>query len=460
MNGFLKKALEIGAIIKELKNPTIVTDYDCDGMTSAAIVSTALDLENIPHSIQVIKKRSEEQIKETLSLPTQELIFCDFGAGFIEKLEESNKKIVVIDHHPPSKETKIPQINPHLFGFNGASDACSASCAYFCFRENKDLSEAAIVGAVGDMQDNYGINGGLVELNQIILKDAIENEIVLCRKDLKIFGRVSRPLIQFLAYSTEPYLPGLTGNEKACAIFLNNHGIPLKKEEKNLSYYDLNVFQRRKLSSALIQFCYEKNLDEEVIKSLIGDVYLLIKEPPNTEFYDAYEFATLLQACGRYQKGEIGIKAAKKDEKTREEAKKILLEHRNRIKKGIEFAAKKINDLGPFYLIDCRGEVPSKVIGSVTGLFFNSGLVQRTKPIISFAIEEDGNTKVSSRGTKKLVQEGLDLGKAMNEAAKEVGSNGGGHAIAAGAWIPKGKEKQFLIKCKEIIQKQLKKSQT
>jgi single-stranded-DNA-specific exonuclease len=67
----------------------------------------------------------------------------------------------------------------------------------------------------------------------------------------------------------------------------------------------------------------------------------------------------------------------------------------------------------------------------------------RNLPIIAFA-DAEGGIKVSSRGNQELIRKGLNLGKAIGEAAREVGGRGGGHDIAAGAFIPINSKQEFL----------------
>jgi len=80
-------------------------------------------------------------------------------------------------------------------------------------------------------------------------------------------------------------------------------------------------------------------------------------------------------------------------------------------------------------------------IGVVAGMLYPG---QRNKPVLALSLEESGNIKLSTRGTKKLVGEGLNLGKILSECCEIVGGAGGGHNIAAGATIPAGKLDEFL----------------
>jgi RecJ-like exonuclease len=61
------------------------------------------------------------------------------------------------------------------------------------------------------------------------------------------------------------------------------------------------------------------------------------------------------------------------------------------------------------------------------------------------------SARVSSRATFDILARGVDLSVGLREASFAVGGVGGGHAIASGATIPKGKEGEFLQKLNELI---------
>ncbi len=92
------------------------------------------------------------------------------------------------------------------------------------------------------------------------------------------------------------------------------------------------------------------------------------------------------------------------------------------------------------------------IIGIVTNMLLNSEDVDSSVPLLGFAYTENGDVKVSARATQALIDKGLNLSSALKHAAKELNGVGGGHDIAAGATIPKGKEEEFL----EIVEKEIK----
>ncbi len=67
-------------------------------------------------------------------------------------------------------------------------------------------------------------------------------------------------------------------------------------------------------------------------------------------------------------------------------------------------------------------------------------------PLITLNHKDD-MVKISARGNKLLISQGLDLSVALRKAAESVGGVGGGHTIASGASIPPGTEEKFLAMC-------------
>ena len=75
----------------------------------------------------------------------------------------------------------------------------------------------------------------------------------------------------------------------------------------------------------------------------------------------------------------------------------------------------------------------------------------KEKPILSLAYNE--YIDISARASQEMVENGVNLGKALKEAAESVGGIGGGHPIAAGAKIEKEKEEEFLEKLDEALER-------
>jgi RecJ-like exonuclease len=430
-SAFLKRCQEVRKCIESFSKPLVVHHYDADGMAAGALVAKALGKRGIAYDMLTLRKLEEKsEIKEA-----KELIFIDFG-GVEEALGEAlkGKKAVIIDHHQ-GKEGEFLQANPHLFGFDGGSDISSSGTAYRVFGD-VEFVDLALVGAVGDMQFP------LKSLNREILREGIKNGIARCDIDLGIFGRVSRPLVWFLSYCTEPFLPGLTGNEKNCYRFLRDTGIEVKQDNRWRKYFELSMEERVKLISSLVAYLYSKGIGE-VASELIGEVYILTKQPEGSELSDAKEYSTLLNACGRHDRPDIGIRVCLGEEGALEEARKLLYEHRRQLREGMFYAISKYENYGKFYFLDGRGHIEDGIIGIIAGMLYGGALAS-DKPIVGIANDKGGKIKISARATKKLVERGMNLGEALGNACRGIGA-GGGHNIAAGATIENDKLNEFLI---------------
>ena len=460
---FIAYAEKAGEQILSWERIVVAHHHDCDGIASGGVAANALKHAGIPFQTIVLKRLDQVGVKLVAQKARDsggQIVFTDLGSGQLALLEPllGELKVAVIDHHVPQKplvHENFLQVNPELFGLDGGVTASGASTAYFVFRKNcPGLSPLAVVGAAGDMQDNG--KEGFVGLNRQMLQEGVESGFVSLKRDLKMFGRHSRSLVYFLSYSNEPFIPGLTGDPKACAAFLEQAGIPFQKDGAWLHYSDLGEQEQKKLISAIALHLAKKGVDKEVILSLLGEVYEFPHYPEDSAIFDSAEFSTLLNAVGRHAKAELGIRVCLGEPGALEQATGVLEAHRRAIAQGIDFAKNNYNDLDSFYFVDARGVIEDTIIGSVIGNFFGSGILPRTKPIIGFSIEpETGFTKASGRACKELVQKGVDLNLALRGSAETLGGLGGGHKIASGASFPAGKEKEFLLKCKQILSGQL-----
>ncbi len=452
---FLQACTAAGKRILEMKDAVIVHHFDADGIPAGAIVFSAMYRNGMAPAMVCWKKTTLESMLALKARKEKQVIICDLAYSALAAEHLKEKEVIILDHHevdPTPLPENITLVNGHSFGIDGGIEVSGGGTAYLAFRNYVDLSQLALVSAVGDTQDKDGLQG----INKIILNDAVDAGIVSVKKDLKMFGKGSRSLISFLSYCTDPYLPGLTGNDKNCALFLRDYDIPFKVAEKYVSYYDLNEDNRKKFASALIEYCTEKNLPEEVTTKMIGDVIIFNNEEKGP-FYEAHEYATLMNACGRNNQPQTGVKASLGNKEARQMAIIIYEEHRRNLRSGITLARKKISDIGEFYLLDARGQIKDSIIGTVAGALAGSIEIVHNKPVIALSIDEDDvqMVKVSGRGTNQLVAKGLDLNLLMRSATAGLGKSfGGGHKVAAGASVEKLHLPEFLKRCAEVIKEQ------
>lgn len=436
------KAQECADFIKKHSSAFVVSHIDADGLTSAAIIGKALERIGIDYDIRFVKQLDNTALAGIADNNAELVIFTDLGSGMLDAIKKLKLNAVISDHHQPQGVHEY-HLNPHLFGLHGATEVSGSGVTYLIatsLGNNSDLADLAIVGAVGDLQ--HMKNGQLIGINRQILEDGAKTGVLHYEKDLLLFGKQTRPIFKLLQYSSDPYLPGISGSEDASIEFLKKIGIR-QHGEKWRRWIDLEPVEKQQVVSALFQFCLSSGMPATSVQRLIGEVYTLLREREGTEVRDASEYSTLLNATARYDHADIGLAVCMGDRgKSYDEASTLLNEHRKNLVEGINLVREQGTiRMGHLQYFDSGNKIRETIVGIVAGMC--TSFVRHDVPIIAFA-DSDGGVKVSSRGNYDLIRKGLNLGNAISEAARSVGGTGGGHDIAAGAFIPGEAKSEFL----------------
>lgn len=427
---------------KEIKEPIkVISHLDADGLSSAAILTKALKRNSNEFSLSIVKQLNENVIKELSLEDYNYFLFVDLGSGFLNLLNRylNDRKVFILDHHiPENVETNFIHVNPHLFGFD--SDSVSgAGLAYLFAKEldeiNKELAYISIIGGAGDYVDfNNGFNNG-------ILKDAIDSGKLEVKKGLKMFGTQSRYLYKLLQYSTDPYIPGVTGSEEGTFNFLSELNIDYKDEKGN--FRRLNDLNEEELKDLITGVILKRFGSEENPEDVLGDIYLLKDEEPK----DVREYATLLNACGRLNKPSLGIGTFMDNDNLKEKAKSLLKGYKLEIIKALDWFHKNKDSFirgEKFVIINAEDNIKDSMIGTLCGMITGSNVYGRDDVIVGMVYTIDG-IKVSMRTNGKV-----DLREIIVKIAE-----GGGHSSACGAFIKREDEEDFINKMKDVLTKVL-----
>ena len=454
----LKRAGEIANIVNCSNEIHIVTHIDADGIAAGAIASQTVERLGKQYSIECVKQL-DKTVLERLKDENHELVwFTDLGSSITVDSNGINK--IVTDHHMCPKDSSFSfHLNPHLFSLDGSYEISGAGTTYLVSRlldkRNVELSTLAVVGACGDLQDRKHCK--LLGMNQEILEDGKKAGLIQAKMDIRYFGRETRPVYKLLQYSNDPLIPGLSRREDACMSFLQELGIILKDGDNWRKWIDLSKDERRLIISNIAELLLTRGFGNRLTKRLIGEVYILENEEEGTELHEAREFATLLNATARYGKPEVGINVCLGDrEEWLKKARNLLQGHRSNLVECLQFAKEEVivkREMLQFF--HAGTGIRDTIVGIVTNMLLNSEETSSDLPLIGFAETAEGEIKVSARGTQELIEQGLDLSRALRKAATAFQGVGGGHKIAAGATIPKGKEEEFLDLLEQEIKTQL-----
>ena len=413
---FLEKTKE-----KEIQ---IISHFETDGIVSAAMMIQTLKELDKTFTLKIVKNLEENFIKNLAK--NKITLFLDLASGSLDDIKEANlKDVFIIDHHEIAQ--KIPEniniINPHLYEKQKIS---SSGLVYLFSKEinpkNKKFAKLAILGMVGDhLEKDIG------KINNEILEDS---EIKI-KKGLSIYP-AARPLNRALEFSSNFYLPGISGNIKEILELLREAGLT-PKNGKYKSLLELNDEEMKKLTKAIML-----RKPRAKISEIIGDIFLI---KLYNEFEDARELSAKINACSRLGESGVAIQLCMEVPEAKKRAQSIHSKQKQELMAGLKIAQEmeKIEGEG-FVIINAQEKIKGAMIGTITSILSNSSIYKEETIIVVMAYY-GGKIKISARNVGNL---GRDVLEILNNIVSLTGGEVGGHEFAAGCVIEKEKEQEFL----------------
>ena len=442
---------KISDCIKSKKSISITTHIDCDGLTSGSIIAKALIREGARCTLRTSKEFSKNVVKSFKTDSRDFHIVTDLGGGFGKELNQTlEDNWVILDHHQISEEEKDNQniINSWKYGIDGGSEICAGGMAYFAAmaldEKNSDLSEIAIVSALGDRQDQ-GERKSFTGKNFEIANTAKELGLVEIDLDLLLVGRETRPLAEALAFTSQPFIEGLTWNKETCLSILKSSGIKLKEEGRWRVPAELNEEEKKIVIESITKFSADKN-NIGIMSELIGYTYTFPREDKRSVLRDGREYSTMLNSCGRINRSGVGMAICMGDRnKILTEGEDILTDYRKKIKEYMNILSNerwRISENKNCVMVNGEDIVPETMTGTISSLI--AGSPKNTGKIVILRTRGEENTiKFSSRKSFGC-KSSINLSDLMKNGAEKFDGIGGGHDSAAGAKITKDKLDEFL----------------
>lgn len=441
----------ISDLIKNNKDISVVTHIDCDGLTSGAIMTKALIRAGAKVTVRTTKEMSAQTIKTMESDSRDFHVITDLGGGFGKQLNESlGQNWFVLDHHEISEEEYENDniINAWKYGINGGIEICAGGMAFLAAkaldRKNSDLAPIAVVSALGDRQDQ-GEKKSFLGKNLDIVEEAKSQGALHVDMDLLLVGRETRPLVDALAFTSQPFIEGLTWNRDTCLSLFKSADIGLKDGGRWRTPADLTEDEKRLLIESITKFASSQNATQ-IMEELIGYTYTFPSEERRSFLRDAREFSTMLNSCGRIGRAGVGISICMGDRnKMLYEGENILLEYRKLIRDYMNILTNerwRISDSARCVMVNGEGIIPETMTGTISSLL--AGSPKNAGKIIILRTNSEENTiKFSSRKSMGCKTD-VNLSVLMKLGAEKFNGIGGGHDAAAGAKITKDKLDGFL----------------
>ncbi len=405
----------ISDAVKSRKNILITTNIDCDGITSGSIISKALIRQGAKCTVRTTNEFSENLV-DRMQKETRDLhVITDLGGGFGKSLDEKlSDNWLMLDHHEIAEEEHDNErvINAWKYGMDGGVEICAGGMAYLAAKALRTAKKL-----------------GLVNIDL----------------DLLLVGRETRPLPDAIAFTSQPFIEGLTWNRDACLAMLTNAGIQLKDGARWRVPADLTQEEKQSIIESISRFVQGDNATQ-VMEELIGYTYTFPREEKRSFLRDGREFSTMLNSCGRINRSGVGIAICMGDRNTMlQEGEKILSEYRSMIREYMNVLTNerwRISNLENCVMVNAQGLVPETMTGTISSLI--AGSPKNSGKIVILRTDgSEGTIKFSSRKSASC-KSSINLSQLMRGGAEQFDGIGGGHEAAAGAKITKDKLDGFL----------------
>lgn len=441
----LNRAEEASKLLKEHLDKDhvvrVISHNDADGISAAGVICNAISQEGGKFHVTMAPRLKEEVLDRLVKEKYKLFFFCDMGSGYVERIGRLKGQAIIADHHQTMDSTgddeeSLIHVNPHLFGMDGTRDVSASGVTYLTVRplEKVNLTGLALVGAFGDMQYSDGFQG----VNQTILTEATDAGVVEEQEDLKIASKVE-PLYKALAHTFQPGLPGISGDLEGSQAFLEKIGISY-----GIKFTDLANEEKDFLREHLA------NLNPEIF----GQVYSIPKEDPALRNLENY--AEILDACGKNKHDAVGLSICLGDRKSAiAQGVEYLNKYHESLIKGVSWIRREgSQEMDYVQYLYTEDKEKKKIMGTLATLGVDLDILNPQKPVITLSRMHD-QIKISGRTTMEMTSKGVNLGFALEQAAKSFNGAGGGHNIAAGAVIPYREMENFKNLVNDIVSTQI-----
>lgn len=439
----------------------IFSHIDADGIASAAIIAKLLKEMDKPFVLNFISQISNKSFESYWQeIEPRYVIFLDLGTDTPLVYLENTPSLqsgIIIDHHIMSTPDYARQrsliVNPRLWRVDGGVEISSSGMTFLLantfsgfFDRNKIHLFYAIVGALGDAQD-VGPKRSLVGINDLIAKYGEKHNVIRSYEDYILLGMGFKPLYRLIAESFTFEIPGVSGSYESAVNFLVRAGILRGEEDPEKVFWDgLTSEQKEIIRNKLLESLALKYSGKYTIKELDemfrGHIYELSAEK---SFFCRYarDLSILINACGKMKSPEIafGVLLNPLDKDLVHQVFQLYERYRSVLASIFLNIESQVEIRGNIAVYDGRGKIHEELTSSVASILANT-LKGIAKIVVVLASSVENILKVSLRGTSLFQGSLVEILKKIATNLPEI--SGGGHEMAAGAYLPEEKLESFL----------------
>jgi len=354
------------------------------------------------------------------------LIFTDVGSNLAELLPIIKKReehFYILDHHEVDCDIvleELPEnlffVNPTVFGFDGLDHVSGATLAFlFAKKINLSIIKQGWLAVIGIAGDSLRSMEKLQSFNKEIYQEVCDEELVLDKEGLILFGSMHESIKNGLRNSILPFLIGYGGeSDQNIKSFLNSVSI-----NPNKKVIDLEQDEIQRILKKI-------NID-------IGHFALLPQKQGLLRF--AFEHAILLNILS-FKNISAAISIINQKSITRY-AKGLYNDYIDALVNNLKILANELpryETKNAIFIDAGNGKIPPSNWSDTASFTSVNELLRPDKMMFLGGLEKKTQmVKLSVRCSRKYLEDGhMGVNKVISAIKQKLGGTGGGHKLAGG----------------------------
>jgi len=412
-------------------NVIAISHNDADGISSLQIIQNLLHKMKFNHDYFIYNRSVSWGNYLNGILPKSQnsktaLIFTDVGSNLAELvpiIKKRKEHFYILDHHEVDYDLvleELPEnlffVNPTVFGFDGLDHVSGATLAYlFAKKINLSIIKQGWLAVIGIAGDSLRSMDKLQSFNKEIYQEICDEELVIDKEGLILFGSMHESIKNGLRNSILPFLIGYGGeNDQTIKSFLNNVSI-----NPNKKIIDL-----------------EQDEIQRILKSIdigVGHFALLPQKQGLLRF--AFEHAILLNILS-FKNISAAISIINQKSITRY-AKELYNEYINTLVNNLKILSNELpryETKGAIFIDAGNGKIPPSNWSDTASFTSVNGLLKPDKMLFLGGLEKKTQmVKLSVRCSRKYLEnDHAGVNKVISMIKQKLGGTGGGHKLAGG----------------------------
>ena len=354
------------------------------------------------------------------------LIFTDVGSNLAELvpiIKKREEHFYILDHHEVDCDIDLEElpenlffVNPTVFGFDGLDHVSGATLAFlFAKKINLSIIKQGWLAVIGIAGDSLRSMEKLQSFNKEIYQEVCDEELVLDKEGLILFGSMHESIKNGLRNSILPFLIGYGGeSDQSIKSFLNNVSINPNKKVIDL----------------------EQDEIQRILKKIdidIGHFALLPQKQGLLRF--AFEHAILLNILS-FKNISAAISIINQKSITRY-AKELYNEYIDALVKNLKILANELpryETKNAIFIDAGNGKIPPSNWSDTASFTSVNELLRPDKMMFLGGLEKKTQmVKLSVRCSRKYLENGhMGVNKVISAIKQKLGGTGGGHKLAGG----------------------------